>query len=262
MASLERLQKVIAKAGVASRRASEQLILDGRVRVDGVLVRELGTKVDPALAVIEVDGARISSQRQRYIMLNKPGGYVTTMSDERGRRTVADLVDVRQRVVPVGRLDRPTQGLLLFTNDGELANRVMHPRYRLAKEYAALVAGNPPPDVLERIREGITIDGVRCIPEEVRALRETADGLLLRVVVHEGRNRIVRRIFDAVNFPVMSLARTRIGPLHLGNLAKGAWRDLHPGEVDQLRDALGYSDRATSNTRGDPGSRRSGRKRS
>ncbi len=244
MTGEERLQKVMAAAGVASRRASEQMILEGRVRVNGETVTELGTRVDPDSARIEVDGNPIGSPRTRYIMLNKPSGYITTLADERGRRTVAELVDVPQRVVPVGRLDRPTQGLLLFTNDGEVANRIMHPRYRIEKEYSVLVDGFPPASVLERLREGITIEGERTVPEEVRALRQTDEGLLLRVVIHEGRNRIVRRMFEAVNYPVLRLVRTRIGPIQIGNLPRGGWRDLTDGEVAQLKEALRFNEDA------------------
>lgn len=242
MATPERLQKVMAAAGIASRRASEELITAGRVRVDGVVVSELGTKVDPDTARIEVDGRLIGPQRMRYLMLNKPSGYITTLSDERARRTVADLIDVPERVVPVGRLDRPTQGLLLFTNDGPLAHRVMHPRYQLDKEYEILADGFPPPQVLQELRRGITIDGVMVKPEEVRPLRETPDGLLLKIVIQEGRNRIVRRMFDAVRYPVLRLVRTRVGPIQLGNLPKGAWRDLTGGELEQLREAVGFND--------------------
>lgn len=238
MTAEERLQKVMAAAGVASRRACEQMILEGRVTVNGEIVTELGTKVDPERDRIEVDGKPIPSQRMRYIMLNKPGGYITTLSDERGRRTVAELVDVPERVVPVGRLDRPTMGLLLFTNDGEVAHRIMHPRYEIEKEYEVLVDGFPPPEVLQRLREGINIDGQKAVPEEVRPLRQTTEGLLLKVVIHEGRNRIVRRMFEAVNYPVLRLVRTRVGPIQLGNLPRGAWRDLTEGELAQLREAL------------------------
>jgi 23S rRNA pseudouridine2605 synthase len=238
----ERLQKVLAAAGVASRRAAEQMIVDGRVSVDGTTIRELGVKVDAASARIEVDGKPIASQRHRYIMLNKPSGYITTLADERGRRTVSELVEVPERVVPVGRLDRPSQGLLLFTNDGAVANRIMHPRYRSEKEYEVLVDGFPPPAVLARLREGVTIEGEKCVPEEVRPLRQTEQGSLIRVVIHEGRNRIIRRIFDVVNYPVLRLVRTRIGPIQLGALPRGAWRDLTDGELKQLREALHMDD--------------------
>lgn len=262
MASSERLQKVMAAAGVASRRASEEMITSGRVRVDGVVVRELGTRVDPETAKIEVDGRLIGPQRMRYIMLNKPSGYITTLADERARRTVADLIDIPERVVPVGRLDRPTQGLLLFTNDGELAHRVMHPRYRMDKEYEVLADGFPPPEVVQELRRGITIDGVMVTPEEVRPLRETPDGLLLKIVIQEGRNRIVRRMFEAVRYPVLRLVRSRIGPIQLGNLPRGAWRDLHDGELEQLREAVGLNEedtRSDRNRRPPPRRQRRGR---
>ena len=238
MTQPERLQKILAAAGVASRRASERLIVDGRVSVDGLVVTELGTKVDPDEARIEVDGRPVRSQRMRYVMLNKPSGYITTLADERGRHTVAELVETPERIVPVGRLDRPTQGLLLFTNDGELANRIMHPRYAIDKEYLVLTDGFPPPEVLQALRAGITIDGALTVPDEVRPMRETRDGLLIKVVIQEGRNRIVRRMFDALNYPVARLVRTRIGPVQLGTLPRGAWRDLNDGELAQLKEAV------------------------
>ena len=242
MTQPERLQKVLAAAGVASRRASERLIVDGRVRVDGEIVTELGTKVNPSEARIEVDGQPIRSQRTRYVMLNKPSGYITTLADERGRRTVAGLVDTPERLVPVGRLDRPTQGLLLFTNDGELANRIMHPRYGIAKEYLVLVDGFPPPEVIQELRDGLNIGGQRTLPDEVRPLRESREGLLLKVVIQEGRNRIVRRMFEAVNYPVLRLVRTRVGPIQLGNLPRGAWRDLNASELALLQEAVGLDE--------------------
>lgn len=251
MSEPERLQKVMANAGVASRRASEKLITDGRVRVDGQIVRELGTKVDPTTAKIEVDGRTIGAQRVRYIMLNKPSGYITTLSDERGRRTVADLVEVPERVVPIGRLDRPTQGLLLFTNDGELANRVMHPRYSIDKEYLVQTDGFPPPEVVQRLREGIALDGDPIVPEEVRPMRESEDGLILKVVIQEGRNRIVRRMFEAVNYPVLRLVRTRVGPIQLGTLPRGAWRDLTEGEIALLAEAVNMSEQPEPQRRPD-----------
>ncbi|MEZ4569324.1 MAG: pseudouridine synthase [Thermomicrobiales bacterium] len=262
VASEERLQKVMAAAGVASRRASEKLIAEGRVRVNGQIVRELGTKVDPDADRVEVDGQPIRSERPRYIIFNKPGGYITTLSDERGRRTVADLIDLPERVVPVGRLDRPTQGLLLLTNDGALANRVMHPRYSIDKEYLVLVDGFPPPEVIWNLREGVLLDGKRSIPEEVRPMRETEDGLLLKVVIQEGRNRIVRRMFEAVNYPVLRLVRTRVGPIQLGNLPQGAWRDLNEGELAQLREAVGLDgeEREERPTRPDPRRQNTGRR--
>lgn len=234
----ERLQKVLANRGVASRRKAEELIVEGRVSVDGEVVRELGTKVDPDRADITVDGKRVRSQTLRYIMLNKPAGYITTMADERGRRTVRDLVDVPEAVKPVGRLDRQTEGLLLFTNDGEVAHRVMHPRFEVEKEYVALLDGVPPPEALERMRRGLTIDGERTVPTMVRPVKQTEDGTVVRITIHEGRNRIVRRLFDAIGYPAITLSRTRIGPLQIGNIPRGSWRDLTPGELSQLFEAV------------------------
>lgn len=238
----ERLQRVLAARGVASRRKAEEMIQNGRVRVDGRVVTKLGTRVNPHTQRIEVDGKQIAEPRYRYILLNKPSGYITTMSDERGRRTVMELVQVPERVVPVGRLDRPTEGLLLLTNDGELAHRVMHPSYEVEKEYEVLVDGDPPPEVIERLRRGVTVDGEKTVPTLVRPLRMTEDGTLLRFVIQEGRNRIVRRMFEAVNYPVLKLRRTRIGPLQLGSIRRGAWRDLTQGELAQIREAVGMAD--------------------
>ena len=239
---MERLQRVLSASGLASRRRAEELIREGRVRVDGQVVTEMGVKVDPTVQKIELDGKIIPQQRLRYIMLNKPAGYITTTSDERDRRTVMDLVDVRERVVPVGRLDRPTEGLLLLTNDGDVAHRVMHPSFKVEKEYEALLDGHPPRRVLERLAKGVTIDGEVARPTMLRAVRNTEDGTVVRIALHEGRNRIVRRMFESVDYPVLKLIRVRIGPLQLGNIPKGAWRDLTGGELEQLREALHLSD--------------------
>ncbi|MBX6342227.1 MAG: rRNA pseudouridine synthase, partial [Thermomicrobiaceae bacterium] len=235
---MERLQRVLSAYGVASRRKAEEMILEGRVTVDGRVVTELGTKVDPSRQEIRVDGELLRPERPRYIILNKPSGYITTMSDERGRRTVMDLVDVPERVVPVGRLDRDTAGLLLLTNDGDVIHRVTHPRYELDKEYEALVDGHPPPEVLERLRRGVTLEDGRIVPDLVRPLRNEEAGTVLRIVVHEGRNRIVRRMLERVGYPVLKLTRTRVGPLSVRGLPVGAWRDLTAGELAQLREAL------------------------
>lgn len=242
---MERLQRVLAARGVASRRKAEELILQGRVRVDGKIVRELGVRVDPERQKIEVDGKLLPIFRHRYILLNKPSGYITTTSDERDRLTVMDLVQVSEPVVPVGRLDRPTEGLLLLTNDGDVAYRVTHPRFGIEKEYEALLDGHPPPVVLERVRRGIVVDGERVTPVLVRPIRILDEGTLVRIVIHEGRNRIVRRMFEEVGYPVIKLVRTRIGPLQLGSIPRGAWRDLTDGELEQLREALHLRDEDT-----------------
>ncbi len=233
----ERLQKVMASHGVASRRQSEEMIKAGRVSIDGNVTTTLGVKVFPGQTVA-VDGKQIRREEKRYIMLNKPSGYITTTSDERGRDTVMKLVDVPERVVPVGRLDRPTEGLLLLTNDGTLAYHVMHPQFEIEKEYEALLDGFPPPEVLNRIRKGVTVDGILTVPTQVRPLRLTDEGTVVRIVIHEGRNRIVRRMFESVGYPVRKLKRTRIGPLQLGNVKRGEWRELTPGELQQIEEAV------------------------
>ena len=240
-----RLQKLLSQAGVASRRAAEKLITDGRVSVNGVTVRELGSKANPD-DDIRVDGRRIKVvERKRYILLYKPAGYVTTRSDPQRRRTVLDLLGgVREYVYPVGRLDYDTEGLLLLTNDGELAARLTHPRHEVERTYEARVAGVPDEDALARLRRGIPLDGKRTAPADVqlltRAPLRAAQGgrertAVVRLTIREGRNRQVRRMLEAVGHPVQSLRRTRIGPLSDRELKPGMWRDLRPGEVEKLK---------------------------
>lgn len=239
---MERLQRVIASYGITSRRKAEQMILDGRIHVDGKLVLELGTRVDPARQEIRVDGKLMHWERRRYLILNKPSGYITTAADERGRRTVLDLVDVPERVVPVGRLDRKTCGLLMLTNDGELLYRITHPKFELEKEYEVELDGFPPPAALERLRNGVIVDGVMVVPSQVRPLRNEESGTVLRVVIHEGRNRIVRRMMERIGYPVLKLERTRLGPLQVRGLPVGGWRDLTGGELSQIRESVGLGD--------------------
>lgn len=235
---MERLQRVMAARGAGSRRAAEELIRAGRVSVDGKTVTELGTKVDPNTVRIRVDGQLLRAQRPRSILLNKPSGYITTTSDERGRWTVMDLVDVPERVYPVGRLDRDTEGLLLLTNDGDIANRVMHPRYGLDKEYHILTLSRPDDRTLSRVRDGVIVEGRRIVPSEFRILRETREGLILRIVIHEGLFHVVRRMMETVGIPVERLRRVRVGPLSVEGIPKGTWRDLTAGELAQLHQAL------------------------
>ncbi len=239
---MERLQRVIASYGITSRRKAETMIVDGRVSVDGQVVRELGVRVDPARQEIRVDGQLMHWERRRYLVLNKPSGYITTAADERGRRTVLDLVDVPERVVPVGRLDRKTCGLLLLTNDGELIYRVTHPRFELEKEYEVELDGFPPPAALERLRKGVIVDGVKVEPSQIRPLRNDESGTVLRVVIHEGRNRIVRRMMERIGYPVLRLERTRLGPLQIRGLPVGGWRDLTGGELSQIRESVGLGE--------------------
>ena len=235
----ERLQKLLSQAGIASRRAAEKLIAEGRVAINGRVIREMGTKADLSRDEIRVDGRRIStSERRRYILLNKPVGYVTTRSDPERRRTVIDLLHgVREYVYPVGRLDYDTGGLLLLTNDGDLAAMLTHPRHGVERTYEARVAGMPDEDALERLRRGIPLDGHRTLPADVALLnkrRRDQDGFL-RLTIREGRNRQVRRMCDAIGHPVRTLTRTRIGPLTDPRLKPGAWRELTLKEVEKLK---------------------------
>lgn len=228
-----RLQKVLAAAGVGSRRACEELIEAGRVEVDGVLVTEQGMRVDPTVAVVRVDGQRISvAPGQVYLAANKPLGMVSAMSDPQGRPTLADLVaDRPERLFHVGRLDADTEGLLLLTNDGDLAQRLSHPSYEVRKTYLAEVEGSVPKGLARRLLAGIELDDGPVVPDAFRVVDRLADRTLVELVLHEGRNRIVRRLLAEVGHPVVRLVRTRVGSVALG--------DLEPGEVRHLtRDEL------------------------
>lgn len=234
-----RLQKIISQAGVASRRAAEKLIEEGRVTVNGETVREMGTKADPTRDDIRVDGRRIkSAERSRYILLNKPAGYVTTRSDPQRRRTVIDLLHgVKEYVYPVGRLDYDTQGILLLTNDGDLAAKLTHPRHEVDRTYEAYVSGMPDDEAIERLRRGIPLDGRRTRPADVVLVnkgRRVGAGVLI-ITIREGRNRQVRRMLEAVGHPVQSLRRIRFGPLGDSGLKPGEWRDLSEVEVEKLK---------------------------
>lgn len=245
---MERLQKILSRAGIASRRASEQLMQDGRVTINGVTVTELGTRADAAVDDIRVDGRRVSAPAShRYVLLNKPAGYVTTRADPEKRPTVLDLLKgVREYLYPVGRLDFHSEGLLLLTNDGDLAARLTHPRHDVARVYEVRVLGTPDAHDLRRLARGITIEGRRTGPVEVRLLREarTRGGTraVLTLVLHEGRNRQVRKMCEAIGHPVESLRRVAIGPLRDDRLKPGHWRDLTSAEVARLRKATASAD--------------------
>jgi pseudouridine synthase len=239
---LTRLQKILSQAGIASRRAAEKLIADGRVTVNGTAVVAMGVKADPERDDIRVDGRLVKTEtRRRYILLYKPTGYVTTRSDPQRRRTVMDLLaGVREYVYPVGRLDYDSEGLLLLTNDGELAAQLTHPRHGVERSYDARVAGMPGKEALDRLRTGIPLDGRRTLPAEATLLNKgyrDRDGLL-RLTIREGRSRQVRRMCEAVGHPVQALKRIRFGPIRDKTLAPGRWRDLTGDEVGALRRAV------------------------
>lgn len=232
-----RLQKFLADCGVASRRGAEALIKEGRVRVNGEVIREMGVKVDEENDIIEFDGERLKPQNKMiYIMLNKPEGFVTTVSDDKGRATVMSLVsEIPARIYPVGRLDYDTEGLLLLTNDGELTYKITHPKNNIEKTYIAEVTGNIGMDTILSLRNGVYIDGVRTSPAKVEVVGATRLGTKLEITIHEGRNRQVRRMFEAVGCIVKKLKRTEEAGLKLGHLPLGKWRRLSESEVNMLK---------------------------
>ena len=236
----ERLQKILSQAGIASRRAAEKLIAEHRVMVNGKTVTDMGVKADPAVDDIRVDGRRVkASERLRYILLNKPAGVVTTRSDPQRRRTVVDLLHgVREYVYPVGRLDYDTEGLLLMTNDGDLAATLTHPRHEVERTYEARVAGVPGEEAIDRLRHGIPLDGRRTLPADVLVMnRKMTDREgILRITIREGRNRQVRRMCEAVGHPVRKLTRVKIGPIADRRMKPGDWRELTDTEVRTLKD--------------------------
>lgn len=236
-----RLQKLLAAAGVGSRRVCEQLIADGRVSVDDQVVTELGVRIDPLKQVVHVDGERIVLDENRvYFAFNKPLGVVSTMDDDLGRESVGDFVGPRkERLFHVGRLDADTEGLLLLTNDGELANRLQHPRYGVQKKYVAVVPGPLPRGVGKQLREGVELDDGPVRVDSFKVVDSRPGWVMLEIVLHEGRNRIVRRMLEAVGHPVESLVRTDVGPVQLGDLRPGKMRPLSSAEVKSLYKAAG-----------------------
>ncbi len=229
-----RLNAYLARAGVASRRRADELIVAGRVVVNGE-PGELHTRVRSG-DVVEVDGSRVAAQELAHVLLHKPPGVVTTASDPHRRPTVVDLVAHRARIVPVGRLDADTTGVLLLTNDGPLAHRLAHPRYGVAKVYEATVEGAPGDEALAALRDGIQLEDGKTAPAEVQVLRTGATSTVLELTLHEGRKHQVKRMCAAVGHPVLRLHRSRYAGLELGELEPGEWRELTPTEVDELRE--------------------------
>ncbi|MFP5416542.1 MAG: pseudouridine synthase [Actinomycetes bacterium] len=236
-----RLQKVLAQAGVASRRAAEIMIEQGRVEVNGRVVTEQGRRVDPDSDAIRVDGARIPPPRRHaYVVFNKPRGVVSTMDDPEGRPTISDYLGKhsRERLYHVGRLDTDTDGMIFLTNDGDFAQRMMHPSYELTKTYVAEVEGFVDAATLRRLSRGVELEDGFVKPDRVKLGARTEKRTMVTVVLHEGRNRIVRRLFEAVGHPVRALSRTQIGPVKMGQLKPGSLRDLTREELGALLDAV------------------------
>lgn len=238
---LVRLQKVLAAAGLGSRRACEVLIGEGRVEVDGRVVREQGLRIDPAKAVVRVDGERVPTAPGIVVFaFNKPLGVITTMSDDQGRPCVGDWVQGRnERLFHVGRLDADTEGLLFLTNDGELANRLGHPRHQVDKTYVATVRGQVSNHELKALRDGIELEDGMARCDFARVIQRTPERSLVELVIHEGRNRLVRRMMAAIDRPVTGLVRTRVGPVHLGQQRPGVLRAITGGELRSLYTAVG-----------------------
>lgn len=241
----ERLQKIVSKAGLASRRHAEKLIVEGRVEVNGVVVTTLGFKADPRGDHIKVDGKPIAPLGSRvYLILNKPKGCVTTLHDPLERPTIRDyLRGERRRVYPVGRLDFDSEGLLILTNDGELHHRLTHPRYRIPRTYQVKVKGIPESGEIERMRNGIPLDDGVTVRAGVRLVKRLKRNSWMRLTVYEGRNRLIKRLCDAISHPVISLKRIRYGPLALGDLRPGEYRYLTPEEIEKLKDNTRRVDR-------------------
>lgn len=235
---MDRLQKIIASAGICSRRAAEQLIAAGRVTVDGQIVTELGCKADPTQTAIAVDGKLLRLEEEKvYLLLNKPCGYVTTLSDPQGRPIVSDLLppEIRQRLFPVGRLDLDSEGALLMTNDGELANKILHPKFEVKKTYEATVRDLPGENDLRRLELGLLIDGQMTWPARTKVLRsEKGRAVVIEIVIHEGKKRQVRKMFQAIGHPVLRLKRTAYGGLRLGSLGSGKCRFLGKTDLEKI----------------------------
>ena len=231
-----RLQKHLADCGIASRRKAEEYILSGRITVNGKTVNELGVKIDTTADIVAFDGKLVVQEKKAYVMLHKPEGYVSTASDEHGRPVVTDLVrDIPARLSPVGRLDYSTSGLLLLTNDGELLYRLTHPKHEIAKTYIVRVTGVPTADSLRQLREGVIIDSRKTAPAKAVLIKNDGTNASLRITIHEGRNRQVRKMCAAIGHDVLYLKRVSTGKISLGDLPKGHWRYLTADEVEYLQ---------------------------
>lgn len=232
----ERLQKYMAACGVASRRKCEEIIEEGRVKVNGNVVTELGFKVDSKLDEIFVDSKLIKlEERKVYILLNKPEGYVSTVKDEKGRKTILDIVKVDERIFPIGRLDYNTSGMILLTNDGDIYNRIIHPRKEVNKVYIAVIEGTPSKDKIDEFCNGVDIGGYITAKAKFRIIEKLQDKSKVEIVIHEGKNRQVRRMCEKIGYPVIALKRISVGNIKLGNLRRGEWRYLDENEINYLK---------------------------
>ncbi|MCE5221283.1 MAG: rRNA pseudouridine synthase [Clostridium sp.] len=231
----ERLQKYMASCGVASRRKCEEIILSGKVKVNGVLVNEVGIKVDPLKDIVEYEGKIISKEENKvYIMLNKPEGYISSVKDEKGRDTILDIVKVKERIYPIGRLDYDSSGLLLLTNDGEIYNKIIHPRVEIVKKYIAVVNGEITDKDIKKFEIGIDIGGYITAPAEVKIISYDKGISTIEIGIHEGKNRQIRKMCAELNHEVLSLKRISIGGIKLGYLKRGEYRDLSEDEINYI----------------------------
>jgi pseudouridine synthase len=231
-----RLQKYLADAGVASRRKCENYIVEGKVSVNDKVVKELGSKVDVDKDVVKYNGKVVkNSSNLTYIMLNKPIGYITSVSDEKGRKTVMDLIDISTRVYPIGRLDYNTSGLLLLTNDGDLTYKLTHPKHEVEKKYIVTVKGIPSEEKLDELRKGIDLIDYKTSYSKINILESDNDKTKLKVIIHEGKNRQVRRMFEYIDCPVIRLQRVAIGKLTIDGLSRGRYRNLSEDEINYLK---------------------------
>ncbi|WBW95094.1 pseudouridine synthase [Oceanirhabdus sp. W0125-5] len=233
---MERLQKYLARCGIASRRKCEVLITDGKVKVNGEVITELGFKIDPNNDEVIYNGKLIKDEEiKKYIMLNKPLNTISSAKDERGRTTVVDLINIPERIYPIGRLDYDTTGMLLLTNDGEIFNSIMHPSRKINKVYEAKIKGNPTKEEIQRFCNGVVIDGYKTANAKFEVLKSGTDYSEVRITIHEGKNRQVRKMCDAIGHKVVKLKRVSIGDLRLGKLKIGEWRELSKKELEYLR---------------------------
>lgn len=232
----ERLQKFLARCGIASRRKCEEYILNGKVKVNEIVVTELGVKINETDDIVKFNNKEVKPESNKvYIALNKPVGYVSTVKDEKNRITILDLVKVPERIYPIGRLDYDSSGLILLTNDGELYNKIIHPRAEKNKVYIAEIVGTPTEEELHRFRNGVIIDNYKTAPCKINILKTVKNSSTVEIIIHEGKNRQIRKMCDSINHPVINLKRLEVAGIKLGNLESGQWRYLSSNEIMHLK---------------------------